>query len=935
MPAPTLNIETYRKLFRKCIQTRTPVDKFESYFNQLLARSPIPPQAICDTILEPTLTTNAPDPLHLQYVARLVERDLVCLANVLGALLKSSAAKASTSPSDSFHDLSGREPLEQDVFLVLAGILRTHKPRSSDSVWTAVEAMSDWMEALMAVSGAGMLGEGGAEGLAEAAMVAEPSAKLRIEALAEMVIALGANEQAAKILGEAGRKEKKLTFRSSLSLFTQYVQVQNPPLASRLEELGRLYQSPSPRQQKGGDAIDGMMLGLEEGADLGPVVWTRAHLFVWLDSLLCGRPHVDDETILGYLYNRYKDDANTMVMDFITAVIDVISNALVRGEPPSTLFLLRSFLCNKVPLIINRISPSPMMSSYAISQSFLRTDVTALMNLPTPQFDPLRNSSNSGTDALFGDITIDLRQDFLFACALHGVIGEQDIQGILGELPLGAMPSGRYNYREIQGQCAADPRRVDQLLEEIEGVEGNSGAVVRALYEIMKGMCVSRETMPLRNICSFLVRKPSSIDVMLLFFKPAEILEPLCDLLDTWRYEEDQGEYQPVYEEFGYILLLVLTMVQRYSLTVSDLACTHSPNNSGFVPQLLHQYSTAQRLENLSSDRHAQLGGWIKELYEDEGISDGLMASCLPQEFYRLVPTLFSQSLLAVKYGVLDLDSVKGASSFLLAPFLLPSVISGLVWLTHHLWSNLDTNPAPTLSVIASLIATPENTETAETHRTVVAIVARPLDAVLRELLRRQNLSPDTAHMVQQLHQQLRHYHGFHRNAISSREEVESWAHAVGHGGLAIALANAYNSLLMWSGGGGQYTTRLLVASWKLLGARKVVEIILQEAAKMKSGAADDVAAAMLGAYVGSEEGRVSLREALSEVGGEVARKVEIAWRPWVGQGVGGVGAGEDVDLAAMQGMDGIEGMEGMDLMIGGGEFGGMGGMGILEGMEM
>jgi mediator of RNA polymerase II transcription subunit 5 len=60
----------------------------------------------------------------------------------------------------------------------------------------------------------------------------------------------------------------------------------------------------------------------------------------------------------------------------------------------------------------------------------------------------------------------------------------------------------------------------------------------------MKRMCESRETLPLRNICSFLARKPSSIDVMLLFIKPGEVLEPLCDLLDTWRYEEDQGRAQ-------------------------------------------------------------------------------------------------------------------------------------------------------------------------------------------------------------------------------------------------------------------------------------------------------------------------------------------------------------------------------------------------------
>ena len=202
-------------------------------------------------------------------------------------------------------------------------------------------------------------------------------------------------------------------------------------------------------------------------------------------SKLCGRPHVDDETILGYLYSRYTEDASSKIApDFLTAVIDVITNALVRNEPPSTLFLLRSFLCNKVPLLLNRISPLAL-TSFAISETFSLTDVATLMNLPPSQFEPYAFNSNTNPDLMFGDITVDLRQDFLFACALHGVIGEQDIQGILGELPLGAMSAqGRYDHRELQSQCITDPGRIERLLEEIESVEGNSGAVVMALFEV-------------------------------------------------------------------------------------------------------------------------------------------------------------------------------------------------------------------------------------------------------------------------------------------------------------------------------------------------------------------------------------------------------------------------------------------------------------------
>jgi mediator of RNA polymerase II transcription subunit 5 len=242
--------------------------------------------------------------LHLQYISLLVSRDIVSLANVLVALLKTSAARipaASTSPDISFQPgaegLHRRETLEQDVFLVLANVLVTHKPRSSESVWTAVQAMGDWMEAITTASGAGIGGTVDAEGIAVVTMAADVPTKGRLGALGEMVVALGANEHAVKILGEGGRREKKLGFQTSLSLFTQFIQVQNPPLASKLEGLRLQFQTQSPRQQRAGlksnagETIDGMMMGL--GADIvevGPVVWTRGHLFVWLNGLVSSTP---------------------------------------------------------------------------------------------------------------------------------------------------------------------------------------------------------------------------------------------------------------------------------------------------------------------------------------------------------------------------------------------------------------------------------------------------------------------------------------------------------------------------------------------------------------------------------------------------------------------------------------------------------------------
>ena len=119
------------------------------------------------------------------------------------------------------------------------------------------------------------------------------------------------------------------------------------------------------------------------------------------------------------------------------------------------------------------------------------------------------------------------------------------------------------------------------------------------------------------------------------------------------------GEYQPVYEEFGYILLLVLCIIYRFNLSVRDLGNT---SDDRFVPQMLKRCGKEYSLEDLKNadDKHAQLGGWIKALYDGEGISDELMQSCRPQDFFLLVPTLFYQSVEACDRNILDMDTLKG-----------------------------------------------------------------------------------------------------------------------------------------------------------------------------------------------------------------------------------------------------------------------------------
>ena len=119
-----------------------------------------------------------------------------------------------------------------------------------------------------------------------------------------------------------------------------------------------------------------------------------------------------------------KADISTMAIDLVIASFDILSNAMFRNEHAQTILLLRSFLVNKLPLLLTTLSNSifpPLTSELCLSQALNRIDSQAF-----PTF-----SSMFESDAGMFQLT-DVRQEFLFACCLHELIPELSIERLLG-----------------------------------------------------------------------------------------------------------------------------------------------------------------------------------------------------------------------------------------------------------------------------------------------------------------------------------------------------------------------------------------------------------------------------------------------------------------------------------------------------------------------
>lgn len=119
------------------------------------------------------------------------------------------------------------------------------------------------------------------------------------------------------------------------------------------------------------------------------------------------------------------------------------------------------------------------------------------------------------------------------------------------------------------------------------------------------------------------------------------------------------GEHHPVYDEFGSVFLLILVCRRHFDLPDSELGIRYTDS---FVLKYIRRACNPKDHNELSDHEKQVLGGWIKGLFETEGISDELMSTCSPQDFYLLVPTLFSQSFKACEAGILGLETLKGGS---------------------------------------------------------------------------------------------------------------------------------------------------------------------------------------------------------------------------------------------------------------------------------
>ncbi|EME44832.1 hypothetical protein DOTSEDRAFT_24495 [Dothistroma septosporum NZE10] len=808
--------DAWRKAFKNSFLRRLRADRLRAPLKALYARSPADPSIIAETLISFRAANGVhDDPLLFSYAKLLLKERYISTSDLLKALLRHSKYGSEKRPKAASKRLSGLPSCEERIFILLTQLHSTTElPISALQLYLLIHSVTYWLKAVSDY-----------ELEKQIAGDADHASDLQsfglCEALGALALSILGNQSIRVVVKQKwwkGRRAKIVAEMESYDM--QVLQNINSQYAGKLQQITGL--SPYIALDDKRRPVFSKEAVLSSVGEL-PAVHSRAGLFIWLNAALVARPLTDDATIQSHLFNRYSGDSQSLVSDLLVATFDVLTNAMLRKESRQNVKVIRSFLVNKVPVIISTLSG--ISAESCIQMALIPGGMISMNPLP-----PITNGATETREHLTA-----ARLDLLQACHLHGLISEATVAAILQSSV--ALPRvQKLNKDSLISQCANNVSRLESLVEDLDGMQGNAGAISGCIVETVHNLCVNKDTMSLKTVCNALIKKIPRMDIVMQYAQPSMILFPLCNILNGWTHDQDQSEFTPQYEEFASILLLTLAVIQRYELHWSDIG----PIEETFVSRLLDNMSTSLPESELTEQQKAQLSKWIMEgLFavdehgETSGIGDEVMRQCPPQDFYRLVPTLFEQSVLASRAGALSMRTFKGGLELLLEPFLLPSLIMGLGWLASHSWE--DQNDAEILLQILDKLLKPSSSshETQAMHKTILAMVATPLYQSLQALLTRQ---PDKKKATE-LSKILEPYLNQQRILSCRKGELDEWLQT--ESGLASHVQRGIRDLTTWAATSSsppnpppRYTFKEFAVACQVLEGDALLDAMVEEVAQ-------------------------------------------------------------------------------------------------------
>lgn len=145
------------------------------------------------------------------------------------------------------------------------------------------------------------------------------------------------------------------------------------------------------------------------------------------------------------------------MLDLIIADFDLLLLKLNRQDSEDSDFLVRSFTINRLPLIV------AALSSLALMPLNMPVIISQTMNRVNP--------------------AAPLREEFLNACALHGLLAVDNIELITGTKLSTHLPQRAHKTNLLQ-QYRNNPQQAEALVARLQDMDGNAAAYAEAVVDV-------------------------------------------------------------------------------------------------------------------------------------------------------------------------------------------------------------------------------------------------------------------------------------------------------------------------------------------------------------------------------------------------------------------------------------------------------------------
>lgn len=632
--------QTWIAFFQNCFARRIRNPEFHSWAQKRWDEARTSGSNISEALLHCQRSrSTAADPLFTVYFEDLLLSQRVQLAEVLTLLLAHSKYSQSKQPIEPWNSAA----LESTLFLLLSRqILTGNAPRYPHQVRELLKALCFWLRAI---------------GKYEHILIDQHATAIS-DAVGVLAIAVMENPTVGSVLARASDQTFLGWLSQSVELFATVWQ----QVGSQVQNSERLLLAANncpdmPQQRRVEDKktknLAQAVVEVQSVPQLS-IIPTRPAMYIFLSSLTFARPLSENGMILAFLQAQYKMvfemdsrvDVESLAVDLIVGAFDILACAVSRKEPESSIFTLKSYLINKIPTLLTTLATAMFSTDrpeWCVGQALSRIDPNVF---PTLAFGMMNETPLQ-----------DVRQEFLFSCRLHSLLGPGVAETLLGETTTFSQPpdpAARYDKESLIEQCSVDSEKTNQIIEELDRLNGNAGPISTAIAELICTFCVNKDTMAIKSICNVFSGNPRLLDVLTQFVSPTSLLQPLGQLLDGWRYEEDQGEYQPAYEEFSAVFLFVLVIIYRYDIPKEDI----NLGVDSFIIKWLEEGTRVPSPDKLDEDQRNKISRWIKGLFNPDSIDEAL-SSCQPQEFFLLAQTIFHYITQACLSNVIPADSLK------------------------------------------------------------------------------------------------------------------------------------------------------------------------------------------------------------------------------------------------------------------------------------